>query len=167
VDPNALIPFIKSTKNIFETMLQLSVEVGTPELKEPSAPSQDVSGIIAFSGDFDGSVILSFPETTAHRVVNLFTGMDLSGSPEDLSDAVGELVNMIAGGAKAQFDGQKISISCPSVVLGRDHVVHGAKDVARVCIPCTCDCGEFNVEVAIREMAGAKPAAASAAQNAG
>jgi chemotaxis protein CheX len=155
VDQGIIIPFIKTTKNLFETMFQMPVNIGDPRVKESTGPSFDVSAIIGMSGDMEGAVVLSFP-----RVVSLFTGSEVGDSAEDLCDAVGELVNMIAGGAKAQFQGRAVSISCPSVVIGKDHVVSGRKDVVCLVIPCSCDCGEFNVEVAVRP--STKPAAAGA-----
>ena len=150
MDPNAIAPFIKSTRNIFEMMLQLQVEIGEPTIKQPGQASHDVSAIISFTGDFEGSVVLSFPEATACRVVSLFTGSDITEPNDDLTDAVGELVNMIAGSAKAQFEGKKVQISCPNVVVGRSHVVQGGRDAICVLIPCDCDCGDFCVEVAMK-----------------
>jgi len=166
VDPNAIAPFIKATKNIFEMMLQLHVDVGEPSVKQPGASSNDVSAIISFTGDFEGSVVLSFPESTACRTVSLFTGMEIPEPNEDLTDAVGELVNMIAGGAKAQFEGKKVQISCPSVVIGKSHVVQGGRDAVCVLIPCECECGDFVLEVAIKGVAGgAEQSAAAQAQS--
>ncbi len=154
MDQSYIIPFIKSVQNVFETMLQLPVQMGQPELKQPGEEGHDISAIIGMSGDVEGSVVLSFPTTTAVRVVTIFTGTELEPSHEDFADAVGELVNMVSGGAKAQFDGKDVQISCPSVVIGQCHQVYGRKDVVAISIPCECDCGEFNVEVSIRQVAG-------------
>lgn len=151
MDQSYVIPFIKSVQNVFETMLQLPVQIGAPTLKQQNEPSYDVSGIIGMSGDVEGSVVLSFPTATAERVVSLFTGTELSHTHEDFADAIGELVNMVSGGAKAQFQGKHVSISCPSVVIGTAHQVYGRKDVIAICIPCSSDCGEFNVEVSIKQ----------------
>ena len=153
MDQSYIIPFIKSVQNVFETMLQLPVQMGQPELKQPGEDGYDVSAIIGMSGDVDGSVVLSYPTETAERVVAIFTGMELETNHEDFADAVGELVNMVSGGAKAQFNGKHVSISCPSVVIGQSHQVYGRKDVVAICIPCECDCGPFNVEVSIRQSA--------------
>jgi chemotaxis protein CheX len=155
VDQSYIIPFIKSVQNVFETMLQLPVQMGQPELKHPGDSGHDVSAIIGMSGDVEGSVVLSFPTATAERVVSIFTGTDLDASHEDFADAVGELVNMVSGGAKAQFSGKSVSISCPSVVVGQSHQVYGRKDVVAICIPCESSCGQFNVEVSIRQSADA------------
>ncbi len=151
MDSTYITPFIKSVQNVFETMLQLPVQIGEPSLKRTGAPSYDVSGIIGMSGDVDGSIVLSFPIATAERVVSLFVGEDMAHAHDDFPDAVGELVNMISGGAKAQFGGKSVSISCPSVVIGREHAVHGAKDVVCIHLPCETNCGEFAVEVSIKQ----------------
>ena len=154
MDSAYILPFISSIQNVFETMLQLPVQVGSPELKQTGGPNFDISGIIGLSGDVEGSVVLSFPTASAERIVNIFTGMELDHTHEDFADAVGELVNMISGGAKAKFVDKEVSISCPSVVVGDDHKVFGRKDVVSIVIPCSSDCGDFSVEVSIRQVAG-------------
>lgn len=163
MDPNTITPFIKSTRNIFEVMLQLHVEVGEPRLKQGTDHSHDISAIISFTGDVEGAVVLSFPEACAFRVVSLLTGTEISQADEDLTDAVGELVNMIAGGAKAQFEGKKIGISCPSVVIGSNHIVQGSRDSVCVILPCTCECGEFDIEITFKAQGTSSDAASSAA----
>lgn len=150
MDSAYITPFVHSVTNVFETMLQLPVQIGEPEVKSQGAPSFDVSGIIGMSGDVEGSVVLSFPTAVAERTVALFTGMELTVDNEDFADAVGELVNMVSGGAKAKFQGKDVSITTPSVIIGDDHTVFGRKDVVCICIPCTCDVGEFNVEVSMK-----------------
>lgn len=150
MDQSYIMPFVTSVQNVFETMLQLPVDVNQPTLKTPGTPTHDVSGIIAMSGDVEGTICLSFPTTTAERIVALFTGMEMAVDHEDFADAVGELVNMVSGNAKAQFDGKHVTISCPSVVIGPEHHVFGRKDVMCIQIPCDSDAGGFQVEVAIR-----------------
>ena len=151
MDQTYIMPFIKSVQNVFETMLQLPVQIGNPSLKKTDDPCYDISGIIGMSGDLEGSVVLSFPTSTAERAISLFTGVELDKSHEDFVDAVGELVNMVSGGAKAQFEGKKVNITCPSVVIGSEHVVFAQKDVVSIHIPCTCDVGEFSVEISIKQ----------------
>ena len=162
MDSTYIMPFVTSIQNVFETMLQLPVQVGDPQLKRTSEPSYDVSGIIGMSGDVVGNVVLSFPTSTAERVVSLFTGEEMAATHADFPDAVGELVNMVSGGAKAQFTGKEVSISCPSVVIGTDHVVFSRKDVVCIQILCNSDCGEFALEVSFRNT----PEASTASQDA-
>ncbi len=152
MDASHIVCFVRSVQNVFQTMLQMHVDVGKPALKQERQPAYDVSGIIGMSGDVEGTVVLSFPTATAERITSVFTGMELDRAHEDFADAVGELVNMVSGGAKAQLQ-QQINMSCPSVVVGSDHVVFGRKDTACIVIPCSSECGEFAVEVAIRQVA--------------
>lgn len=159
MDPNFITPFIASIQNVFSTMMQLQVTVGDPQLKQSPTPSYDVSGIIGMSGDVVGSVVLSFPKQTAIRLVALFTGQEMAHDNPDFADAIGELSNMISGNAKGMFQGKKrVTISCPSVVIGPDHVVSRPKDIPCVVIPCNTDCGDLVLEVAIQVVAPAAPA---------
>ncbi|MCB9837961.1 MAG: chemotaxis protein CheX [Phycisphaeraceae bacterium] len=166
MDPKYISAFIKSISNVFSTMLQLPVEVGEPTIKKGDETPFDVSGIIGMSGEVVGSVVLSFPGDAAERIVAIFTGEQVGVDSEDFPDAIGELVNMVAGGAKGMFEGREVSISCPSVVVGKNHSVSRLKDVPCVLIPCSTDCGEVVIEVAIQDRkaneASAAPAQASA-----
>jgi chemotaxis protein CheX len=166
MDPNYIRPFIASVQNVFTTMLQLPVTVGAPTLKQTPGVGSDISGIIGMSGDVVGTVILSFPKEPAERVVALFTGTKLEAGTPDFADAIGELVNMISGGAKAMFSGKKASISCPSVIIGAHHNVAIPSDTPCVSIPCTTDCGTFMIDVAIREAGAATKSSATAANTA-
>jgi len=165
MDASYIKPFIASIQNVFSTMLQLPVTVGTPRIKDRVGPTFDVSGLIGMSGDVTGSVVLSLPKETAERVVSLFCGQELTIESADFADAVGELVNMVSGGAKALFSGKKVAISCPSVVVGKGHSVARQTDVPCIQIPCTTDCGELVIEIAIQQnpnAAAAPPATAGA-----
>lgn len=164
MDPAYLIPFISSVQNVFSTMLQLPVTIGDPSVKNDPATNFDVSGIIGMSGDVVGNVVLSFPESTAIAVVGLFTGTTMLSTDADFADAIGELVNMVCGGAKGQFAGsKKVAISCPSVVVGSKHSIARQKETPCVVIPCSTDCGEFVIEIAIKESDRSASAAVAAA----
>jgi chemotaxis protein CheX len=150
MDANYIKPFIASIQNVFSTMMQLEVRAKTPYLKENNNPDLDVSGVIGMSGDVTGSVILSFPQGTAENLVALFSGTKADmGSPE-FADAIGELVNMVAGGAKAMFKNRKCAISTPSVIVGKSHRIAHQSDVPCVVIPCGTNCGDLHILIAIK-----------------
>ena len=159
MDSQYILPFIESVTNVFETMLQLEVQVGTPSIKPDDANAHDVSGIIGMSGDVEGTIVLGFPTATAERAVGAFTGMEMDAKHEDFADAIGELVNMVSGGAKAKFTNRKVSITCPSVIVGEHHTVSGRKDIVTIHIPVDCDLGTFSVDVSIRDAIAAEAAA--------
>lgn len=150
MDPHYIKCFVQSIQNVFSTMLQLPVTVKEPSVKGQGSPSHDISGIIGLSGEVVGTVVLAFPTDTAERVVSLFCGQQLVSGTPDFADAIGELVNMVSGGAKALFKDRRCSISCPSVVMGGNHVVTVPSDTVTVLIPCVTDCGSMTLEVSMR-----------------
>lgn len=150
MDPAFIKPFVASIQNVFSTMMQLPVTVLPPKIKDNPGMTYDVSGIIGLSGDVVGSVVLSFPKDTAERIVSLLTGSPMTADSPDFADAIGEIVNMVSGGAKASFTGKKVSISCPSVVVGTGHKVAKQTDAPTIVIPCATDCGEVAIEVTIQ-----------------
>lgn len=165
MDASHIKPFVASIQNVFSTMLQLQVTIKEPHLKTPQGPTSDVSGIIGMSGDVLGSVVLSFPTATAENVVALFCGQRLTSGTPDFADAIGELVNMVTGGAKAMFKDRRISISCPTVVLGPSHVLARQSDVPTVVIPCATDCGDLNIEISIKDAKASTATDSASAKN--
>jgi len=111
----------------------------------------DVSGIIGLSGDFIGSIVVSFQMEAAARIVSLFAGTTLAPDSPDFPDAVGELANMIAGGTKKALGGMA-SITVPNVVIGGGHVIARLSDVPCLVIPCQTPVGSFAAEVSIKKV---------------
>lgn len=157
INSKLIVPFVNSVRSVFSTMVGVQTTVQRPRLKAHPAPSYDVSSIIGFSGAVAGSVVVSFQKSAAEKLVAAFAGQPVGVDSPDFADAVGELANMIAGGAKKDLGGAA-SISVPSVILGTGHTVARLSDVPCVVIPCTTPVGDFAVEVNIRQV---KPAAAA------
>lgn len=143
-----IMPFIESVKTVFSTMIRLEVTLGVPHLSQ-MLPKYDISGIIGFSGDVVGSIVLSMPSEVARHVVASFAGAEMEVGTPDFADALGEIVNMVSGAAKAKFTSKDVRISTPSVVIGAGHVI--ARPAKAVCIslPCKLACGEFSLHIAI------------------
>lgn len=159
MDVRYINPFIEAVRSVFSTMVQIDVTLGKPQIAE-NLPKYDISGIIGMSGDVVGSVVLSFPGPVAKSVVGKFAGCELSLDSPDLADALGELVNMISGAAKAKFVGKNVSISTPSVVVGSGHTIARPSRTVCISLPCKVYCGEFSIDIAIREEAQQSKSAA-------
>ncbi len=150
MDVRYINPFIRAIKNVFSTMLKVEVDVQKPHVKTDGTACADVSGVIGFTGDATGCVVLSFPSVVACKAASTFAGMNITLESPDLVDAIGELANMVAGNAKKDFEGADISISLPSVVIGSDHTIGQSRQVPRLVIPCASPLGQFYVEVAMK-----------------
>ncbi|MCH9023611.1 MAG: chemotaxis protein CheX [Planctomycetes bacterium] len=151
INPAIVSCFVKATQNVLSTMLGIESKLDKPQLSVTPRPTYDVSGIVAFTGEVAGSVVISFSEETALKIVEAFTMEKVDLHSEDFVDAIGELCNMIAGNAKKDFN-LDARIGIPSVIIGKCHLVSRLKDVPCVVIPCSCDAGEFTVEVNIKQI---------------
>ncbi len=70
----------------------------------------------------------------------------------NVTDAVGELVNIIAGGAKARLEHLSLNVSLPTVITGKFHCIEFPTKVAPICIPFDSPWGEITVEVGLCEL---------------
>ncbi len=143
-------PFLASTKNTFETMMQTKIEAGPLQIKKQPFPTYDVSGIIGISGGAVGSISISFPRVTALKVVSKFIGQEIKIIGPEVTDAVGELANIIAGSAKRDLGGLNIAISLPSVIIGKSHRLSGPSDAQNLVVPFNCELGDFAVEISLK-----------------
>jgi chemotaxis protein CheX len=156
INPKLIVPFINSVRSIFQTMVKVETKIDTPRLKADPWPTFDVSGIIGFSGDVIGNVVVSFQMATAQSLVTAFAGAPIDPTTPDFSDAIGELANMIAGGAKKHL-GAAANITVPSVIIGHGHQIARLSNVPCIVIPCTTPVGEFAVEVNVKQIIQTTP----------
>lgn len=162
-DPAYIIAFVEATQNVFQTMVRQDLQFGKPLTGSLPHLNNEISGIIGMTGDVEGTVVLSLPGATAENIVESFVGSKFDKSSEDFADAIGELVNMISGAAKAKFEGKDVRIGCPSVVVGAGHTVQQLSGSICISIPCESACGPFSVDVSLKkvvETQASKPAAA-------
>jgi chemotaxis protein CheX len=149
LSPKDILPFVNSTMNVFSTMVKIKPDIMPPVLKGDSKTTYDVSGVIGFSGEIVGSVVLSFQLEAAKALVAALVGMEVDVESSDFCDAVGELANMVAGSAKKDL-GRKANIAVPTVIIGPNHMVGRLSGVPCVVIPCKTSIGNFAVEVNIK-----------------
>ena len=144
-----IMQFVGSIQEVLGTMAAMPVTVGTPFRRRGRSAASDVSGIIGFSGQFVGSMVLSFPLETARAIVSAFAGAPVDPDSPDFSDAIGELANMIAGDTKASL-GNGTLISVPNIIFGGGHTVSGLQDVSCLVLPCQARAGAFTVAINIK-----------------
>jgi chemotaxis protein CheX len=142
-------PFIVSLSNAFLTMLGCEVRRDKISLKSDATPKFDVSGIIGLSGRAIGTVVLSLSEQVALKAASTMLMCETTEINAEVVDAVGELTNMVAGGAKAKLEEYQLSVSLPSVITGRNHEVRFPSDVTPICVHFETDWGPLALEVGL------------------
>jgi chemotaxis protein CheX len=142
-------PFISSLNNAFMTMLDCPIRRGEISLKEGRTPMYEISGIIGLSGKAVGTVVLSLSTPVALQAASTMLLCETTEVNADVVDAVGELTNMVAGGAKAQLAQYDLSVSLPNVITGRNHEIRFPSNVTPICMPFTTKWGALMLEVGL------------------
>ena len=120
-------PYVESALNIFATMLAMDPKwIGTRE-KIDNKVFGEITGIMGTSeGGAEGLIVASFSRNLALRIGAGFLGMEVTEVNDDVKECIRELVNMIAGGAKAKLEGTPyfFMLSIPTVVTGTNMEIH-------------------------------------------
>ena len=118
-------PFIAATLQALEVMAAVRPRRGKPFVKNGRTAEGDISGVIGLGGEASGSVAITFTADLAKRIYSGMVGQEATELDEDVRDAVGEIANMIAGGAKATLsqEGYNFRIAIPSIVVGEKHTI--------------------------------------------
>jgi chemotaxis protein CheX len=143
--------FLTTTVGVFRTMFSIEAIPGTPRLKVEPFPTADISGIIGFSGEAQGSIALSFPSGTALKVVSALIGAPMQELGTEVADAIGELANIVAGNVKKEIPQVQLSISLPQVVVGPSHKISGQSTIPTIVVPFTTPMGEFAIEICLKK----------------
>ena len=143
-------PFIESVQEIFSTMLDSKATRGQISVSRDNKGPGELLAIIGLSGENKGIVAVSFPTETALCLVGRIAGMEFEVVDDTVVDGVAEMINMIAGGAKAKLNtnGKKpIDLGLPSVVRGKDYQVDYPKKSIWLEVPFDSDVGSFLMRV--------------------
>ncbi|HZZ70930.1 MAG TPA: chemotaxis protein CheX [Pirellulales bacterium] len=144
-------PFISSALTVFETMLGVKLARGQLYLKAASEVSLEVSAIIGLSGKARGTVVLSMSQQTAMAIAEVLLGEKTEGMSPATIDAIGEVTNMVAGGAKAQLEQFDMRMTIPTVIVGHDVRIEFPSKVPPLCIPFESPWGRLSIEVGLVE----------------
>ncbi len=90
-------PFVEGTLHILETTAFVKVKPEAPFLKNDQKALGDISGLLEISGDLTGSAAISFSEKSILGIVSAMFGDEMTKIDEEITDAVGEISNMVAG----------------------------------------------------------------------
>ena len=152
-------PFIEGCEEVFRDFCKAEVKAGRPffvlkDEKDRFESNWDVSGVIGLSGEANGAVAISLQEATAFRLTTILTSKTYTTIERDVTDVLGEIVNIITGNVKNVFEVQyRIKITMPSIIKGKAHSINWPSKKARIiCVPFTIfDNQEFCLSVAVEQ----------------
>ena len=152
-------PFIDVTKSTFKDFVGTELTAGRPYFQQQDVVNEwDISGVIGLSGEARGAVVIGMKTGMAIKVTDMLTSTKHSAIDEEVVDAIGEIVNIIAGNAKKGLEETfRLVISLPSIIEGKGHHIKWPQNQTRIiCIPFTIFESEtFTLSVAIESLKGA------------
>jgi len=150
MDATFINPVLKAVVNILQTMAQITPQPGKPEIKADDISRGVISGFIDLTGsDARVSVAVTFSKEAILDIGSRMMHMELKEVDDIIKDLVGEMANMVAGGAKANLQeaGYDFDLTLPSIVVGEEHQVKHSVEGVTLMLPFSIGAGQFYVEV--------------------
>ncbi|MEI6897753.1 MAG: chemotaxis protein CheX [Psychromonas sp.] len=147
-------PFLSSFINVLQTMAQVEIKPGRPSIKKDAIACGDISGLIGMVGPTaKGSFSITFDKELALNVFRLMVGEEVDEISDDITDMLGEITNMVAGGAKRQLSekGFEFNMATPVVVSGPSHTIRHQVDGSKILMPFTSEHGHAFIEICFNQ----------------
>ncbi|EKE83651.1 chemotaxis protein CheX [Idiomarina xiamenensis] len=143
-------PFLNALQNVLKTMAQMELKPGKPQLKKDEVARGDVSGLIGMVGpQVKGSFSISFDESLAGEIMFKMLGERPEKINDEVCDLVGEITNMVTGGAKRELGerGFEFDMATPIVVSGQNHTISHRADGPKLIMPFSHMAGKACIEI--------------------
>lgn len=143
-------PFLTSLMNVLETMAMTKLVPSKPSVKKEQTARGDVSGLIGMVGpQTKGSLSITFEASLALSIMEKMLGERPDSINEEVTDMVGEITNMVTGGAKNILGekGYEFDMATPMIVSGEDHTINHKCEASTLIIPFDSDHGKAYIEV--------------------
>jgi chemotaxis protein CheX len=122
------LPLIEvAAREVFELMLSSQLTLPEPE---DQGPPYDVTSMVGLAGQLCGVLSVRCTEKGAALMTSKMLGVPLDNVGPEVSDALGEISNMVAGNFKNKISGlgDGCMLSPPTVITGSDYNLHSLAD---------------------------------------
>jgi chemotaxis protein CheX len=122
VAENISVDIREATTSLFETMIMMDMKFKEYALVDETKIKSDVVCMISFTGRYHGIVSLFCTKELALQVASNMLMEEQTTLSTEVKDAVGEVLNMIAGGVKTKIAEKygEMYLSIPLVIVGED-----------------------------------------------
>ncbi len=152
-------PFVDVCESVFRDFIGSDLVAERPHFADKNdSHDWDVSAIIGLTGEAKGAIVISMKKELALRLTGVLTGSTHTTLDDEVVDAIGEIINIIAGNAKRGLEESfRLVISLPTIVRGKGHTISWPNEQARIIrIPFRIfDTETFYLSVAIEASGGA------------
>jgi chemotaxis protein CheX len=131
-------------------MAHVDLKSEKPQTKSNEVAVGDVSGIIGMIGpQVRGSMAITFDKDLATNIMKNMLGETATDINDEVRDMVGEMTNMICGGAKNSLAEQdyEFEMSTPVIVSGSNHTIIHKVDGPKIILTFTSEMGNAYLEI--------------------
>lgn len=97
-------PFIDSLDAVLAEMMKSPATIADLTMEEDGYRKKGLAAIVTFKGQIEGRIILDMDPGAAAKVAAVLAGTEVDPSDAIVTEAVGELANMVIGNAVTQLN---------------------------------------------------------------
>ncbi|MGD9731236.1 MAG: chemotaxis protein CheX [Desulfamplus sp.] len=149
MDAAVINSFIEGAFHILDTTSSIKVKPERAYLKTSKIANGDITGLLEIAGDINGTAAISFTEKSILAVVSKMFGEEMKQIDPEITDAVGEIGNMISGHVNTKMTemGKSVKVKLSGVMNGKNHQVDHVDDKQIIVLPFKTTMGNIWIEV--------------------
>lgn len=120
---------------VFATIAGLDFSQATASIPQQPVPADRLTGAMLVHGERNALLSITISKEDAAAIVSSMTGVGQAGlSADDLYDGVAEMINIVAGRAKALLagSGYHYALTAPFTIAGANHFIVYKKQTSQI-----------------------------------
>lgn len=153
-------PFVETSYRVLKEVLGgIDVKRGELSLKSVAMPVMGVAALVGLAGDVEGRVLFDMTFETALNIASQMNGEKITQFDDLAKATISELANLITAQAVTKLHelGFKFDLTPPALFAGEKMEIAAlpgsTQNVEALIVPLITECGEIELNVAIRERA--------------
>src|SRR5438067_10552062 len=144
-------PFLQAATEVLESELASPPKRGNVGLQRSAYTSDEVTAVVAVTGDVAGMVLFAMSLDTARGVVSKMMGQEFEEFDALAQSGIAVIGNVITGRAAVLLSeaGFPSDLAPPMLIVGRNSVIN-TLDVQRLIIPMETEFGRVELQVALK-----------------
>ena len=144
-------PFLQAASEVLESELGSPPQRGPIGLQRSAYTSNEVTAVVAVTGEVAGMVLFAMTESTARAMVSKMMGQDFPELDALAQSGIAEIGNVITGRASCLLSeaGFTSDLAPPMLIVGRGSMI-STLDVQRLVIPMETEFGQVEIQVALK-----------------
>ena len=144
-------PFLQAAGEVLESELGTPPQRGSIGLQRSPYTSDEVTAVVAVTGDVGGMVMFAMNEDTARAIVSRMMGQEFPEFDALAQSGIAEIGNVITGRAAVLLSeaGYPSDLAPPMLIVGRNSMIN-TLDVQRLIIPMETEFGRVELQVALK-----------------